>query len=66
VSKGKIYVFGGYDGTSYLDSIERYCVATDRWEMLACVLNRPIQNTGAACFSNNQILIAGGYNQKGT
>lgn len=61
-----IYVFGGYDGTKYLDNIERYNVLKDKWETLPCVLYRPLQNTGAACYAENKIIVAGGYNEKGT
>jgi hypothetical protein len=61
-----IYVFGGYDGSKYLDIIERYSVIYDRWESLPCTLHKPLQNTGAALYAEKQILIAGGYNEKGT
>jgi len=37
-----IYVIGGYDGNRYLDSIERYIIALDRWEVLPCMLHRPL------------------------
>ena len=61
-----IYVFGGYDGTKYLDNIERFNVFKNKWENLACTLHRPLQNTGAASYAENKIIIAGGYNEKGT
>lgn len=61
-----IYVFGGYDGTKYLDNIERFNVFKNKWENLACSLHRPLQNTGAASYAENKIIIAGGYNEKGT
>lgn len=66
VTNNYIYVFGGYDGSKYLDNIERYNVIYDKWEVLPCVLHRPLQNTGAACYAENKIIIAGGYNEKGT
>jgi hypothetical protein len=66
ISGSYIYVFGGYDGSKYLEVIERYNVVHDRWENLQCVLHRPLQNTGAACYAENKILVAGGYNEKGT
>ncbi|CAG9314151.1 unnamed protein product [Blepharisma stoltei] len=66
ISGNDIYVFGGYDGTKYLDNIERYSVIKNKWETLPCVLHRPLQNTGAAYYSDNKIMIAGGYNEKGT
>lgn len=66
VSGSYIYVFGGYDGSKYLEVIERYSVVHDRWEPLPCVLHRPLQNTGAAYYAENKILVAGGYNEKGT
>ena len=61
-----IYVFGGYDGTRYLDNIERFNVFKNKWENLNCTLHRPLQNTGAASYAENKIIIAGGYNEKGT
>jgi hypothetical protein len=61
-----IYVFGGYDGTKYLDNIERFNVFKNKWENLSCALHRPLQNTGAASYAENKIIIAGGYNEKGT
>jgi Kelch motif/B-box zinc finger/Zinc finger, C3HC4 type (RING finger) len=61
-----IYVFGGYDGTKYLDNIERFNVFKNKWENLVCTLHRPLQNTGAASYAENKIIIAGGYNEKGT
>ncbi|MEE4247659.1 MAG: kelch repeat-containing protein, partial [Kangiellaceae bacterium] len=42
VTNNFIYVFGGYDGSKYLDNIERYNVAYDKWEVLPCVLHRPL------------------------
>ena len=66
ISGNFIYVFGGYDGARYLDSIERFNVFKNKWENLNCSLHRPLQNTGAASYAENKVIIAGGYNEKGT
>ena len=66
IASNFIYVFGGYDGTKYLDNIERFNVFKNKWENIACSLHRPLQNTGAASYAENKIIIAGGYNEKGT
>jgi len=33
--EGYIYAVGGYDSSSQLSSVERYCVQTDTWEFVS-------------------------------
>jgi len=33
--EGYVYAVGGYDSSSQLRSVERYCLATDVWEFVA-------------------------------
>lgn len=35
-----MYAVGGYDGTAQLSSVERYSVASDRWEPVSPMKNR--------------------------
>lgn len=35
-----IYVLGGYDGTSQLNTVERYDVETDAWSFVASMRHR--------------------------
>ena len=32
---GCVYVIGGYDSSSQLRTVERYCLMTDKWEFVA-------------------------------
>ena len=36
---GFIYAIGGYDGTSRLSTVERYCPKTNRWTFVASLAN---------------------------
>jgi hypothetical protein len=36
---GYIYAIGGYDGTSRLSTVERYCPKTNRWTFVASLAN---------------------------
>jgi len=60
VNDKMIYIFGGYDGTQRLSSIERYTPDTDSWELLSLTLRFPLSNW--ACFSPEpgKIVILGG------
>jgi hypothetical protein len=35
---GYIYAIGGYDGTSRLSTVERYCPKTNRWTFVASLV----------------------------
>jgi len=54
-----IYAVGGYDGTSQLDSIERYDSFINRWQEVS-TMNTPRSNMGLLTI-NNRIIIVGGY-----
>jgi N-acetylneuraminic acid mutarotase len=60
VSDKMAYIFGGYDGTQRLASIERYMPELDSWELLSLTLRFPLSN--CACFSpeKGKIVILGG------
>lgn len=33
--EGYVYAVGGYDSSSQLRTVERYCLTTDKWEFVA-------------------------------
>jgi hypothetical protein len=60
-----IYVIGGYDGTTYLKSIERYDFNTKRWKYI-CDMN--YSKCHFSCVTSNDyqyIYTIGGYDGKG-
>ena len=60
---GKIYCFGGDDGSSRLDVVERYDPDTDTWEILNVKLPEPLSGIRASKIildSKEYILIVGG------
>jgi len=60
VNSKLIFIFGGYDGTIRLSSIEKYDHEEDKWQQLPITLRSPLSNS--ACFSprKNQVIILGG------
>lgn len=57
---GKIFIAGGFDGTSCLDSSEYYDPFTDQWTMLPEMTSR---RSGVVLVALNRELVAlGGYN----
>jgi len=62
--EGFIYIFGGYDGFSYLDTIERYNLVKDQWEVLPCVLPRPLQVVGVEALSSYKILVGSSWSYR--
>lgn len=60
VNSTLIFIFGGYDGTVRLSSIEKYDPDEDKWQQLPITLRFPLSNS--ACFSprKNQVIILGG------
>ena len=60
VNSKLIYIFGGYDGSMRLSSIEKYDPEEDRWMLLPVTLKSPLSNS--ACFSpkKNQVIVLGG------
>ena len=60
---GYIYCLGGDDGSSKLDTVERYDPSTDTWQLLSLKLPSPITGAKAARIvidSKTYILIVGG------
>jgi len=58
-----VYVFGGDNGTSIFDTIERYDPATDTWEVLDVTLPQALTGITATKINinnTNYILIMGG------
>ncbi|CAH8535398.1 unnamed protein product [Schistosoma turkestanicum] len=57
----KIYIFGGYDGRAYLDSMEYYEPCTNQWTLINHRMNSP--KSGASLIQYNHCLyIIGGNN----
>ncbi|MDO9019214.1 MAG: kelch repeat-containing protein [Myxococcales bacterium] len=56
---GRVYVFGGYNG-GYLNSVEMFDPATNRWTVRAPLPNSPWAVTGAA-LADGRILSISGY-----
>jgi kelch-like protein 10 len=44
VNNSLIFIFGGYDGTQRLDSIEKYDPEINKWEILGVTLRFPLSN----------------------
>lgn len=55
---GYIYAIGGYDGTSRLASVEKYCPQTNRWTFIS-PLSHPTSRVHAASL-NGYLYVAGG------
>lgn len=60
VNNKSVYIFGGYDGTIRLSSIEKYDPDEDTWQLMPFTLRSPLSNS--ACFSprKNQVIVLGG------
>ena len=62
-----IYVFGGYEGTGRIDSIEQYDVTHDSWNVLLVKFPLSVEAETATLISTNEIVILGGHdNSTGT
>jgi formylglycine-generating enzyme required for sulfatase activity/N-acetylneuraminic acid mutarotase len=57
VLNNKIYCIGGYDGSSYISTVEVYDPATDKWTTLP---DMPTARAPAAAVFNNKIYVIGG------
>lgn len=53
-----IYVCGGYDGKFSLNTVERYCPATDKWEKLR-PMNKPRSAGGVVAFERHIYALGG-------
>ncbi|XP_052828119.1 kelch-like protein 10 isoform X1 [Octopus bimaculoides] len=57
---GKLYVCGGFDGLTSLNTVEVYCAKTDQWTLLE---NMSTHRTGlSAVILNANLYILGGFN----
>lgn len=63
-TNGRIFVFGGFDGTNYLDSIEIYDPATDMWEYCSTTLPYGVKSPSVAVYKD-RVYIFGGENATG-
>ena len=62
-----IYVFGGYEGSGRIDSIEQYDVVNDVWMVLPLKFPLSVEAESATLISSNEVLILGGHdNSAGT
>lgn len=55
---GYVYVFGGDNGNTALDSIEKYDVASDNWEIVGS-LPRPVTGLRSIIYNNYVLLVSG-------
>jgi hypothetical protein len=60
VNNSLIFIFGGYDGTQRLESIEKYDPEVNKWEILSAALRFPLSNCACFSYSNDNIVILGG------
>ena len=60
--EGKVYLFGGWDGESYLDTVHIYDTATDTWSA-GTPMPTPRAFAGAAAL-RDRIYVVGGYDEK--
>jgi len=54
-----IYVIGGYDGTSQLNSCEKYNTITNEWEFITSM--KIARSALGCCTWKNNIVVTGGY-----
>jgi len=62
-----IYVFGGYEGSGRIDSIEQYDITNDHWTVLPIKFPLSVEAESATLISSNEVVILGGHdNSAGT
>ena len=62
-----IYIFGGYEGSGRIDSIEQYDISNDQWSVLPIRIPISVEAETATLISSNEIIILGGHdNSTGT
>ena len=62
-----IYVFGGYEGSGRIDSIEQYDITNDVWIPLPIKFPLSVEAESATLISSNEIMVLGGHdNSAGT
>ena len=69
IFRGKVYVFGGFNGSGRVREIERYNELNDRWELVQLGLRYHIEACVLAMLSDSEVLLMGGkdhYSQTAT
>mmetsp|Transcript_7873 Transcript_7873/g.7355 ORF Transcript_7873/g.7355 Transcript_7873/m.7355 type:complete len:119 (+) Transcript_7873:355-711(+) len=62
-----IYVFGGYEGSGRIDSIEQYDVTNDIWTQLPLKFPLSVEAETGTLISSNEVVMLGGHdNSAGT
>ena len=62
-----IYVFGGYEGSGRIDTIEQYDVTNDIWVVMPIKFPLSVEAETATLISSNEVVILGGHdNSAGT
>jgi len=62
-----IYVFGGYEGSGRIDTIEQYDVTNDIWQVMPIKFPLSVEAETATLISSNEVVILGGHdNSAGT
>ena len=56
----KLYLFGGYDGSFFLDSIERYNVSADEWTVIGATLSEKRYQLKCRLMASDNIYCIGG------
>jgi hypothetical protein len=57
-----IYAIGGYDGTKYLSSIEKYCLMQNKWIRVKSMNTARCTLSAVASADCQSIYVIGGYN----
>ncbi|MBR0458477.1 MAG: hypothetical protein IJJ26_04510 [Victivallales bacterium] len=65
VVDGTIYIIGGMDGTSVLDTVETYDPETTSWTTLDATLNTGRADFATATTADGTIYVFGGYDNEG-
>ena len=56
-----IYIFGGYEGSGRIDSIEQYDISNDQWSVLPVRIPISVEAETATLISSNEVIILGGH-----
>ena len=56
-----IYIFGGYEGSGRIDSIEQYDAQNDQWSVLPFKCPLSVEAETVNLISQNEVIILGGH-----